>query len=339
MYNDKCGGLANLGNTCYLNTAIQCLGYCEPFLKMLMTKSDESTNAKTLHTEFASLCNLLFVQGKSIIPKRFIKVIKRALGNALIIEEENDIQEFIAIFMDKLNASMAPKVPIDLAFFEKQTQSTTGIDRFHAQARQNWMADHKLAYSHVVDLFYGQQVNQIKCDACNKNAHIFGTFSSIMISFEQDPRNQENTEQTVGKLIANTLKRETIDMRECDFCKQKAKGHSIQRFNHLSDILTVNIKRFAPDGTQKDTRPLHVPEYLDLSETVIFPAQGETFNYRLASIACHIGSIHNGHYFAICRHPTSNAWFLIDDDDVKPIEHYSKIKSSLYYALFYTKTI
>ena len=37
-------GLANVSSTCYINTCIQCLGYCDSFLQFILSKKTDQAD-------------------------------------------------------------------------------------------------------------------------------------------------------------------------------------------------------------------------------------------------------------------------------------------------------
>lgn len=320
-------GLANIGSTCYLNTALQCLSHCLPFLDLVL-----NSDATGLMESLKDILHTLWIEQKGVAPHKFAHALSSALSTAMNIKEENDVQEFMSVFLDKLNQCMGTPVPVEIIKkFSVGDRSDPAL-LFHMNARLSWLKDHKLAYSHLIDMFYGQHVNQIQCDVCHSIDHIFETFGSIMVSLSQT---SSDTEQCLGELIEATLKKEVVEMRECDICKRRAPGSAIQRFYRLPTILMVNIKRF--DSAMRKVRtPITVPLTLDLSQVCLDTTNQHS--YELVSIACHMGGLGSGHYFAVCKHPCGR-WLLIDDDDVKAIEGVRNVSSQCFYMVFYVKTI
>ena len=328
-YEDKgARGLANIGSTCYLNTALQCLSHCLPFLDLVLHTSD---TAARLMGSLKDLLQTLWIEQKGVAPHKFAQALASALGSAMNVKEENDIQEFMSAFLDKLNQCVGTRVSDEIIEkFSKCDESDPEV-LFHTNARLSWLKDHKLAYSHLIDMFYGQQVNQLQCDSCHGIGHIFETFGSIMVSLSSNADEQ----QCLGELIEATLKKEQVESRECDFCKRRASGNAVQRFYRLPTVLMVNIKRFN-SAMQKIRTPVTVPSAMDLSRVCLDTTQPHS--YELVSIACHMGGLGSGHYFAVCKHPCGR-WLLIDDDVVKAIEGPYNVSSECFYTLFYVKTV
>jgi ubiquitin C-terminal hydrolase len=107
---EPCGGLANLGATCYLNTAVQCLGYCKVFLRFVLDNKEKyKSPGLNLFDALAILYEDLWVNKKSVLPRRFVGQVELAIP-VLDIYNQNDINEFLLCFIDKLNTSIAKKL-------------------------------------------------------------------------------------------------------------------------------------------------------------------------------------------------------------------------------------
>ena len=327
-YNDKGKQvLANLGCSCYINTAVQCMSHCIPFLHHILNHDCKGADFDVFK-ELRDLLVILWLDRKGVIPRRFVKAMRLSFDKLMNIDEQNDMQEFVNILIDKLNASIGQALGAnDIA------RICNDLDDFNRRANTSWLSVHKAAYSWIVDMFYGQFVRQITCSHCKDVTHIFDTFSDVMISFDQEGCEDD---AELGRMVSKLINRELIPDRECDSCKNHAPGECITRFYRLPQILMINVKRFSGNLT-KVTKPINVPEHIDLSATCIDIKPDVKAKYSLMSIACHIGSMHNGHYFAVCRHP-DGSWLMIDDDSLSPIEHYTKIDSRAYYTMFYVNS-
>ena len=82
-------GLGNVGCTCYLNTALQCLSYCAPFLKFVL---ENDNNKGTLLKELKALLHELFTNNHNIIPKRFVSKINEICD--FPVYQQNDIKVY-----------------------------------------------------------------------------------------------------------------------------------------------------------------------------------------------------------------------------------------------------
>ena len=81
-------GLPNLGNTCYINTTIQCLHSTNTFKDML--KSINIVELRNFYNNPKSYTQFIEYLGKNI--------------SCINIFEPNDIHEFIVLFLELLHA-------------------------------------------------------------------------------------------------------------------------------------------------------------------------------------------------------------------------------------------
>jgi ubiquitin C-terminal hydrolase len=292
--------------------------------------------------ELQDILNINWEKGNGVVPRRFVKVLSIAFDELMNVHDQNDMQEFIALFVDKLNASIGTPPLIPNAMQRQQCSTKNSLDLFYEKADRSWLLSHRESYSQLVDRLYGQMVNQITCSGCGDISHVFDTFSTLMVSFAPGKDNvTDNKLQSIGDMIRHSyLQTEHISSRECDVCKNKAaQGVRVHRFNRLPSVLMISIKRF-DYNMRKITNPVGVPEELDLSMACIKlqrPGGAEdipTSTYKLSSIGCHAGNMGSGHYYAICKHPDGK-WYEYDDDNVSVIDSYGRINSSHYYMLFY----
>lgn len=319
-------GIMNIGSTCYINTAVQCLTYCLPFLDLVL-----SSEKGGLMGELKEFIRFFCVDQKEpLSPHRFIKALSASMEKNIHIHMQNDIQEFISLLLDKIHECI--RVGIE----DTMTQMPCSLDDmenkhriFHAKARSIWLRDHRYSYSPLLDMFYGQQINQIRCETCGNNQHIFETICSLMVPLCDTHAHPNHLDELIG----TTIKNEVVEDRVCDFCKQRSRGLSVKRFYRLPNVLMVNVKRF--DISMSVVRaPIIVPTSIDLSDACLDKSRPQRFDLR--AIACHIGGISSGHYYALCKHPNGK-WLIIDDDIVRVIDDFKKLPSEHFYTLFYVK--
>ncbi len=326
-------GLANLGATCYLNTTIQCLGYCIDFLRFIISTKHKTLKEESLINELRDLYIDLWINNNSLIPRRFINKVRESLD--FEIHQQNDINEFLSLFITKLNSDICYDVKMtkeDLIEKNKYSSSLYDVQRFKMD--NAWLIGVGKEYSELIDLLYGQSIMQIICGNCNKITHNYEIYMSMMLPIT--PETNSITDCIREYMSQETLNDNSGDESNikwrCDECKCQCKSKKVTKLWRNPKILIISLKRFT-ENLDKNNKQIDIPETVDITE---YTLTKKRCVYQLTSVAIHYGSFFGGHYIAVCKHPDDN-WYLIDDLSVNKLDTNNamqQIKSG--YVFFYT---
>jgi ubiquitin C-terminal hydrolase len=303
-------GLVNIGATCYINTAIQCLSHCLDFLHFILSKKYAVNNQNTMIEHLRHVLVELWLNNHNYSPNKLIE----SINTHLIIDayEQNDINEFIILFLDYLNKEIAYKYKPskkELVTSNRYTKSQYDMQRFKMDI--SWYEKTGGEYSKLIDLFHGQSITQVVCGHCNHITHNYEVYSNMMLPLTESTN---SLEECMDLYFHDETLNDTIEWK-CDECKQKSKSIKSLKLWRNPNILIISLKRFTYD-MKKNNKLISIPEYLSLDK---YTLTNDQYKYRLVSVACHIGSFFGGHYYSICRHPDNN-WYMYDDDQVIPIK-------------------
>lgn len=305
--------LANLGATCYINTAVQCLGYCPAFRNFILSKQFGTTdvNGKCIQ-ELHEIYDELFVKHHSLIPRKFINAMKKHI-TSLDIHEQNDINEFLIIFLDRLNRDIAYKLDYDPndkpRVFDQMGHLRYNMDKA-------WNLQVCREYSALISMFYGQHISQINCSNCMKIHHNYEIFSEISVPIDDQTSSlYDCLDKHFKDEMLNTSDKD--DPWTCDKCKKNSRSEKCVLMWRTPEILIISVKRFDAASMRKNAKPIEIPSILDVSKYTI---NKSNYKYSLCSVAIHMGySQLGGHYYAICK-DSQDKWWKIDDLDVKQLQ-------------------
>jgi len=301
-------GLCNFGATCYFNTAIQCLYASPHFRNYVLSETRRSELFDKLKELFIELGNDASPL-KFILPKPLLQQVNHAMGNLIDINEQNDINEFLSIFLDKLNQSIAYTVDVPPS---KSKESS-----YHALAHRldrAWIQSHYKEWSDMLDVTHGQVIHQVSCGHCHKKHHNYEVFTNIPLSMADKKKGT-----LLEELIDDHFKDHFINMNtdddevkwKCDKCHQTKCSTASSCLWRLPHLLVFSLKRF-DEKLNKNNVQLSINETLNMQRWVL--KKDEHTKYRLVAVAVHMGSFFGGHYFAIARH--DETWYKIDDESV-----------------------
>ena len=120
--NKGLSGLANLGNTCFINSCMQVLSHTyelNEFLnKQTYQKKIKNTYESALITEWDNLRKLLWSQNCIISPNKFLKTIQK-IAEKKGLEmftgySQNDLPEFLLFVIDCFHTSLSRKITMTI---------------------------------------------------------------------------------------------------------------------------------------------------------------------------------------------------------------------------------
>ena len=306
-------GLANVRNTCSINTLIQCIRKCD------ITTSVGKSN--DLYSEYKNLCKDL--EKNSINPNQFLNTFYKTFQTFYRKGEQLDFTEIYIMSINKfLEETHDPG-------FISQHQITNNYKSNLKQFLQKKSIDvynmhYKNSNSKICDKLVGTEIQEISCKQCNEKYHNIDTILWTTL----------NMSESIEESLQNEFKiKETLDW-VCDKCKSVSGTRTI-RYWRLPEIWPIVLNRF---GDRKNVKGINIPEEIILGNGIELQNEDKT-NYELICIANHYGTMQGGHYNAICKE--TNEWVMYDDLNIVKISNDQKIKflnnNKACYVLFYKR--
>uniref|UniRef100_A0A8C2UFT9 Ubiquitin carboxyl-terminal hydrolase 8 n=1 Tax=Coturnix japonica TaxID=93934 RepID=A0A8C2UFT9_COTJA len=330
-------GLRNLGNTCYMNSILQCLcnapHLAEYFNRNLyqddINRSNFLGHKGEVAEEFGVIMKALWTgQYKYISPKDF-KITIGKINDQFAGYSQQDSQELLLFLMDGLHEDLN-KADNRKRYKEENNDH---LDDLRA-AELAWQKHKQLNESIIVALFQGQFKSTVQCLTCHKKSRTFEAFMYLSLPLASTSK---CTLQECLRLFSKEEKLTDNNRFYCSHCKTRRDSLKKIEIWKLPPVLLVHLKRFSYDGRWKQKLQTSVDfplETLDLSQYVIGP-KNNLKRYNLFSVSNHYGGLDGGHYTAYCKNASRQRWFKFDDHEVSEISA-SSVKSAAAYILFYT---
>jgi ubiquitin C-terminal hydrolase len=324
-------GFRNLGNTCFMNSILQCLVRL-PVLRdsILDIERSDICSISKLRGGFA-MAFKNFVQ--EIISSNNFNVIspyevKSQIGNYARQYrgyEQQDAAEFLRHFLEALN--------IDLNRISEKTsyQEMTGnnTEDIKTIADRWWKYSLSRDNSIVTDIFQGQFASVITCKKCGYDSVSCDSFLSINLPSSESYARPT----TLDRCLESYFKEAQLPSSyKCEKCK--VKGYCNQKISlfRFPKVLVFQLKRFLVDGFRKErlNTEISFPEDLDL-KSYKHDKSDYMPKYSLTGISHHMGSLMFGHYIGECRE--NRRWYCFDDSRITSI--ITPCRSTSAYILFY----
>lgn len=326
-------GLKNLGNTCYMNSIMQCLSNTTALVEYFVTHSyrkhinrSNKTQGRIVE-EVAALIKVLWNGQYKYISSKDLRYIVGQYQQIFRGIEQQDSHEFLTILMDWLHSDL-------------QTLKIADSPRTNLPASQKaWLEFTKSRESLILRLFYGQIKSTVKCMQCSKESATYECFSNLSLELPQNANRCD-----LSDCLDMYFNGEKIRGWNCPSCKDKRDAIKKLDISKLPPILVVHFKRFYADSdglgsTYKKKQSfvnfplinLNMNSYVARSEL----RTGGSKMYHLYAVSNHYGSMEGGHYTAFCKSSVYGKWFKFDDQSVSAIDS-SEVVSSAAYILFYS---
>jgi ubiquitin C-terminal hydrolase len=328
-------GLINIGNKCYMNSILQCL-----FNSLKLTDYILSCNYKddldhkyhknekyVLHS-YVTLLNHIWDSNQLIKPKTFIENLSKFHRKYYSLEQQ-DSHECLLYILDILHTALSYEIEVDI---KGNVQNRS--DSLMKKSLETWKGFYEKEYSFIIETFYGNLINNIKCLKCDFSDEIFEPYNNLSLSI------QDSTSSLQECLDDYFQNNHVINTWTCEKCNVNGCNKSSVLWT-LPNYLIINLKRFKQNNsfTSKNNNLITFP-LKDLNLTKYISSDKNDMNnyiYDLYAINYHGGNLDSGHYWSACKNLDGN-WYNFNDGNVSKYNS-SNLDSQLItndaYILFY----
>ena len=327
-------GLINLGNTCYINTSLQNLIHCTPFIAKFLEVSNNILQRKAgsapISEAFYELLLQIYDNNNQedyINPGGFVEKFT-SLHNQFYGNQEHDTQEFCRFLLQDFNCELNQVA--NPSIYKKEM----AYDRDKKKMFTNYKNDcHTKENSIITDIFIGYFSFEYNCE-CGFKEFSFSQFLDLPVQMNSGI----NGFDLFQMLQNNFYKKSYVDMGEnCRFCKRTSKKEEIMRVAYLPQVLIISLQRINPKNGMKNVAPVRFYEGLDLREIIDAEiSDGSSTKYNLFAVTNHIGEINTGHYFSYIK--IDKNWYCFEDSKVYKVGYQINMKSNDVYTLFYIRS-
>lgn len=263
-------GLYNLGNSCYMNCMLQCLG-ATPQLTQFFFPSLANPQAAVLsYRDHINMLNKLGTKG--ILTHQFVDILKqmfahdgrafspsgfkKAMGSLspnhqFATCDQQDCIEFLDFMLDRLHEDLNQP----LATLPDERKRITELTPDEEATREQlpvrlaltieWERYLRLNFSVVVDYFQGQYLSQLRCLECGNTSTTYNAFSILSLPIPERLGGQKQV--LISQLLDEYTTTELLDNDnrwKCPKCQRQTKLTKTIKLTRLPQVLIVHFKRF-----------------------------------------------------------------------------------------------
>ena len=335
--NKGLSGLANLRNTCFINSCVQIISHTyelnnildnENTLKRIKNKCDSA-----LLIEWNNLRKLLWENNCIISPNKFIKTIQKVAEIKQIDiftgYSQNDISEFLLFIIDCFHNSLSREIKMNISGRPENQTDELAIKCFDMIKKM-----YTKEYSEIWNLFYGIHVSEIISLETAKTLQQTPE-PYFMIDLPIPSNNKTPTLMDCFNLYVEGEELKDENAWYDENTKEKINIKKKILFWSFPNILVIDFKRFNARN-QKNQIFIDFPlDNLDLSEYVL-GYKKKSYIYELYGICNHTGSVFGGHYTSYVKN-ANGKWYHFNDTNVTEVSLLNAIISAKAYVLFYRK--
>lgn len=332
-------GIKNMGNTCYINSASQCLSHTPLLRDFFLTKQFEKYQNKehessVLIDQWYDMMKRLWASNTGgINPRGYIynvQAISRKHGDFAMFGgfSQNDSQEYLGFFMNQLHDVIERPVK-----FRITGEIKTPNGALIKKAYDTWVSHFRKSYSIFTEIFYGSIINIVECPTTKEKSCTFEPQGMFPISI---PEHTHDNSLTLDHCFQSYIRHSVLDGDNAWQSEKTGKKHRAYRYTRfwkLPKYMVIILKRFDMMGNKRNDE-VEFPEVFDMTPYTALNTKNMT--YKLYSVINHYGSSRGGHYVAHCRNDDN--WACFDDLMVRDVsvETVLSEKRSAY-VLFYEK--
>ncbi|KAJ3097936.1 Ubiquitin carboxyl-terminal hydrolase 21 [Phlyctochytrium bullatum] len=365
-------GLANLGNTCFMNSILQCIFSCELLAGYFLSGDYKShINFKSplkgqLATAFAEamkeIMKVVGDNGKVYNPSNLKKYVQYWAPQFAGYDQQ-DAQEFLRFMLDGLHEDLN-RVSSRPKFTYKDTDVDVLTDV--EKARFSWARYHAASSSLIFDIFGGQLQSTVTCLSCGQLSTTFDTFWDLSLPIPKNRSRGSDKECNILDCLREFAMEEVLEeLYKCAGCKSNQKASKSLRLYRCPEVLVLHLKRFSYTMYSREkieTRVVFPLDQLSLESIMsATPGNFASFNfqvqtlttdpfhsdvaghdnvvtYELFGVSNHMGGLGGGHYIAHCKNPDDGKWYQRNDSKVMRCSEAGLISmEASAYVLFFQK--
>ena len=352
-------GLANLGDTCFINALLQIISHTYELDDILdgggyKTKLNKCIDSELL-LSWDELRLLMWSENCTISPGGFVHAIRntsKLKNNSMFSAiSQNDMPEFLTFLFDIFHNALKRKVSMTIDGRPKNKR-----DKMAKMCYEMIKKMYTANYSEIFKLFYGIHVSTLSSSSPlspsstnqkEKEEYLSIRPEPFMIISLPIPREKSNASKntiTLMDCFDLNCESEYLEGENAWFNETLGKKQNVHKrlvYWSLPDVMILDIKRFEyspeSDSYVKNQTAIRIPvENVDFSKYV----EGynkESYVYDLYGICNHHGDETFGHYTSTVRTANSK-WYNFNDANVKEVSiGDSEIVGNTPYCLFYRK--
>ena len=352
-------GLNNIGASCFMNSALQCLSQTKPLTKYFLNKQNKESiinkdhdlkkkSDTQLYPKYLELIIKLWEKDgpKSFSPYSFINTIEKM--NPLFKQRQaGDSKDFIIFILEQLHKEL--KKPTSF----KDNNQNQSLNQYNRQNAQNYIfSDFKKEGSIISDHFFGFTETINECLYCKQNyvskgcpasiCYNYELFNCLIFPLEKVKTMKNNNNQMNSNNIIITIyecfkyNQNTKLFTYCNICKHNGYSNYTSKIFVSPNILILILDR--ERGNVFNVK-LDFYEIIDITQFVLIKDKPQLI-YDLYGVISYIGeSGPNAQFVASCKSPIDNKWYRYNDAFVNPINDLKEevIDFATPYILFYQK--